>query len=78
MLITYQGVKKTSVEQVDTYQLYTTAGTLHKTDLLYVVPAATTPDLGNKLRNNTKIAAQNLTTAYAARERSKSVDSQKL
>lgn len=78
MLITYQGVKKTSVEQVDTYELHTTAGTFHKTDLLYVVSAATTPDLGDKLRNNTKIAAQNLTTAYAARERSKAVDSQKL
>ena len=78
MLITYHGVKKTSVEQIDTYELHTTAGTFHKTNLLYVVSAATTPDLGDKLRNNTKIAEQNLTTAYAARERSKAVDSQKL
>ena len=78
MLITYNGIKKVYVKQIDTYELQTTAGTFHKTDLLYVVPAAATPDLGDKLRNNTKIAAQNLTTAYTARERSKAVDSKQL
>ena len=78
MLITYQGVKKTSMEQVDTYELHTTAGTFHKTDLLYIVPAVDTPDLGDKLRINTKVKSQALRTAYKARERDKAVDSKQL
>lgn len=78
MLITYNGIKKVYVKQVDTYELQTTAGTFHKTDVLYVLTFDAARKLDNHLRNNTKIAAQNLTTAYAARKRSKAVDSQKL
>ena len=31
LIITYKGIKKAIIEQIDTYELYTSAGTLHKT-----------------------------------------------
>ena len=37
MLITYNGIKKVYVKQVDTYEIQTTAGIIHKTDVLYVL-----------------------------------------
>ena len=37
MLITYNGIKKVSVKQIETYELQTIAGTFHKTDVLYVL-----------------------------------------
>ena len=78
MLITYNGIKKVYAKQIDTYELQTTAGIFHKTDVLYVLTFDAARKLDNYLRNNTKIAAQNLTTAYAARKRSKAVDSKQL
>lgn len=78
MFITYSGIKKGSVKQIDTYEVHTTAGTFHKTDLLYVVPALATPDLGDKLRINTKIKSRDLRTAYKAGDRDKAVDSKQL
>lgn len=74
MLVTYSGIKKVSAEQIDTYEVHTSAGTFHKTDLLYTLAAAAS-DLGDKLRIHTKIASQNLRTAYKPQERDKAVDS---
>ena len=37
MLITYNGIKKVYVKQIDTYEIQTTAGIIHKTDVLYVL-----------------------------------------
>ena len=78
MLITYNGVKKVYVKQIDTYELHTTAGTIHKTDVLYVLCFNAARELDNHLRINKKIEAENLTTAYIARERTKAVNSKQL
>ena len=37
LLITYNGIKKVSVKQIDTYEIQTTAGIFHKTDVLDVL-----------------------------------------
>lgn len=78
MLITYDGLQKASVKQVDTYEIQTTAGTFHKTDVLYVLTFDAARALGDNLMINTKIEAQHLTTAYTARERTKAVNSKQL
>lgn len=78
MLITYNGIKKVYVKQIETYELHTTAGTIHKTDVLYVLGFDVAHELDNHLRINKKIEAQSLTTAYTVRERTKAVNSKQL
>ena len=78
VFITYNGIKKADIKQIDTYKLHTSAGTFHKTDVLYLLLADAARKLGDKLRVNAKVESENLRTAYRARERTKAVDSKRL
>ena len=69
LLVTYEGIKKVNIEKVEKYELHTSLGTYHKTDVVFALLAGTADQLGAHLRLNKKIEAKQLRTDKKRKKR---------
>lgn len=62
LLVTYGGIKKVNITEIEKYEIRTPVGSFHKTDVLFCLMPESAEKLDNALRMNKEVEAEKLRT----------------
>lgn len=62
LLVTYEGIKKVNITEIEKYEIHTSSGLFHKLNILYCLMPESADKLGNALRINKELEAEKLRT----------------
>ena len=71
LLVTYDGIKKINIAEIEKYEIRTSAESFHKVDVIYCLMPESAEKLGNALRINQKVADEKLRTDKDPQKRPK-------
>lgn len=62
LLVTYDGIKKVNITEIEKYEIHTSTASYHKVDILFCLMPESAENLGNALRINKEVEAEKLRT----------------
>ena len=62
LLVTYDGIKKVNITEIEKYEIHTSTGSFTKIDILFCLMPESADELGNALRINKEVEAEKLRT----------------
>ncbi len=62
LLVTYEGIKKVNITEIEKYEIHTSTGSFHKVDVLFSLMPESAEKLDNALRINKEVEDQKLRT----------------
>ncbi len=62
LLVTYDGIKKVNITEIEKYEIRTSTGSFPKVDILFCLMPESADELGNALRINKEVEAEKLRT----------------
>ncbi|MDE0317141.1 MAG: hypothetical protein OXM61_19850 [Candidatus Poribacteria bacterium] len=62
LLVTYEGIKKVNITEIEKYEIHTSTGSFHKVDVLFSLMPESAEKLDNALRVNKEVEEQKLRT----------------
>ena len=71
VLVTYEGIKKVNITEIEKYEIQTSTGSFHKVDILFSLMPESAENLGNALRMNKEVKAKELRTDKDPQKRPK-------
>jgi sRNA-binding regulator protein Hfq len=71
LLVTYDGIKKVNITEIEKYEIQTSTGSFNKIDILFCLMPESADNLGNALRINKEVEAEKLRTDKDPHERPK-------
>ena len=71
LLVTYDGIKKVNITEIEKYEIHTSTGTFNKIDVLFSLMPESAENLGDALRMNKEVEEQKLRTDKDPQQRPK-------
>lgn len=71
LLVTYEGIKKVNITEIEKYEIHTSTGSFHKVDVLFSLMPESAEKLDNALRINKEVEEQKLRTDKDPQKRPK-------